>query len=154
MELKLHRLFKNNTYTIGKLYIDDVYFCDTLEDTDRGIKSTMTIDEIAKLKQKSITAIPTGRYKITLSVQSPKFSKYQFYKEVCDGKVPRLLNVPGFDGILLHVADGAKGAELVEGCIGIGQNKIKGGLLNGKETFKKLYNILISAKEDITISIL
>ena len=73
---------------------------------------------------------------------------------MCDGKVPRLLNVPGFDGILLHVADGAKGAELVEGCIGIGQNKIKGGLLNGKETFKKLYNILISAKEDITISIL
>ncbi len=68
MELKLHRLFKNNTYSIGKLYIDDVYFCDTLEDTDRGIKSTMTIDEIAKLKQKSITAIPTGRYKITLNI--------------------------------------------------------------------------------------
>lgn len=154
MELKLKRIFKGDTYTIGNLLIDGKYFCDTLEDTDRNLSSSMKLEDINNIKQKSITAIPTGRYKITLSVQSPKFSKYQFYKEVCDGKVPRLLNVPGFDGILLHVADGAKGAELVEGCIGIGQNKIKGGLLNGKETFKKLYNILISAKEDITISIL
>jgi len=37
MKLTLKRTAKKPTYTIGKLYIDDVYFCDTIEDTDRGL---------------------------------------------------------------------------------------------------------------------
>lgn len=154
MELKLKRAFKNDSYTIGKLYIDDVYFCDTLEDTDRGLNSTMTLDQIKSKKIYGETAIPKGTYNITLNITSPKFSSLQFYKDTCNGKVPRLLDVPGFDGILLHVADGNKGAKLVQGCIGIGFNKIKGGLLNGKETFIKLYNILKSkTNENIKITI-
>ena len=44
MELKLKRIFKGDTYTIGNLLIDGKYFCDTLEDTDRGLNSTMTLD--------------------------------------------------------------------------------------------------------------
>ena len=80
----------------------------------------------------------------------------EFYKEVCNGKVPRVLNVPGFEGILFHVADGPRGAELLQGCIGVGKNKIKGGLLEGKETFKKLYKKMEEAKnrgEKITVTI-
>ena len=154
MQLVLKRTFKGNLYTIGHLYIDGKYFCDTLEDTDRGLKDNMTLGEIQSIKIYSKTAIPTGIYKITLDVVSPKFSKYPFYQETCKGKVPRLLKVKGFDGILIHVADGYKGANLVCGCIGIGQNKIKGGLLNGKETFRKLINKLYEAKnEEITITI-
>lgn len=149
MELKLHRLFKNNTYSIGKLYIDDVYFCDTLEDTDRGIKSTMTIDEIAKLKQKSITAIPTGRYKITLNIQSPKFKTYNQY-EFCKGYLPRLINVPGFDGVLIHIGNKP---EDTDGCILVGKNKAKGQVLESTTTFKELYNKLKQSTEDIYITI-
>jgi len=74
MKLTLKRIAKKEKYTIGKLYIDDVYFCDTCEDTDRGMKQTMPLTEIKKLKIPGETAIPTGTYKITLDVQSPKFS--------------------------------------------------------------------------------
>lgn len=156
MNLNLKRKNLASTYTIGNLYVDGKYFCDTIEDTDRGLDSSMTLEDIKSKKVYGKTAIPKGTYEITLDVVSPKFSTYPFYKEVCDGKLPRLLNVKGFEGILIHVADGYKGAELVKGCIGIGLNKIKGGLLEGRDFFKKLYNILlegINNKEKIFITI-
>lgn len=154
MKLTLERKWKKSNYTIGNLYIDGKYFCDTLEDTDRGLKDTMPLEEIKALKKPSITAIPTGTYKITLDVVSPKFSQYSFYKGINGGRVPRLLNVKGFDGILIHVMDGKKGAALSSGCIGIGKNLIKGGLLLGKEYYKELYNKLLPNKENITIKII
>ena len=58
MEIKIKRIARKDTYTIGKMYIDGVYFCDTLEDKDRGLKQTMTDAEIKKLKIKDKTAIP------------------------------------------------------------------------------------------------
>lgn len=156
MKLTLIRKYKKPDYTIGLLYINGVFFCNTIEDTDRGLSDKMKLSDIEKIKIDGKTAIPTGSYEITLDVVSPKFSTYSFYKETCNGKVPRLLNVKGFKGILIHVADGYKGAELVQGCIGIGLNKIKGGLLEGKEYFKRLYSTLLEAynnKEKIFIII-
>lgn len=153
MKLLVERKWKKDKYTIGNLYIDGKWFCNTLEDTDRGLSDTMSLAEIKALKKPTITAIPTGTYEVTLNVVSPKFSKYPFYKSINNGRVPRLLNVKGFDGILLHVMDGAKGADLSEGCIGIGRNLIKGGLLQGKEYYKKLYSTLQSSKDKITITI-
>ena len=138
-------MYKKDTYTIGKLYIDDNYFCDTLEDKDRGLDASMPLSDIQNTKVWGETAIPTGEYAINMNAISPKFNQKSFYREVCQGKVPRLVNVPGYEGILLHVADGNKGAELVHGCIGVGQNKIKGGLINGKETFKGLYDRMKTA---------
>lgn len=154
MELILDRKWKKSRYTIGNLYIDGKWVANTLEDTDRGLKDSMSVEEIKALKKPKITAIPTGVYEITLDVVSPRFSKYSFYKSINGGRVPRLLNVKGFEGILIHVMDGYKGAELSEGCIGIGRNLIKGGLLEGKEYYKKIYNILKSSNEKITIKIL
>lgn len=157
MNILVQRVHKKEDYTIGTLSIDGQYFCDTLEDKDRGLLQNMPLDTIKSIKVYGETAIPTGKYKITLDMVSPKFSKYPFYNEICQGKLPRLLDVPGFEGILIHVADGSKGADLVHGCIGVGQNKIKGGLLNGKATFKKLYYRLAEATyhhEDITITII
>lgn len=145
MKLKVERKWKKEEYTIGRLYIDDEFICNTLEDKDRGLDDSMSEEEIKEKKVYGKTAIPKGIYDISMSVVSPKFSKYDFYKEVCDGKVPRLLNVKGFDGILIHVADGYKGADLVLGCIGVGKNTIKGGLTDGKETFKKLYEKMKNA---------
>ena len=104
MILTLDRKYKLPTYTIGKLYIDGEYFCDTLEDKDRGLTDDMTVSEISKIKIKNETAIPTGTYSITLNIVSPRFSVSSFYKQVCNGKLPRILNVKGFDGILIHVA--------------------------------------------------
>ena len=70
MELRLKRNHKLNDYTIGDLYIDNIFYCNTLEDTDRGLTSSMTKQEIDTIKIKGKTAIPTGKYKITLDIIS------------------------------------------------------------------------------------
>lgn len=154
MELLVHRLNKTSNFTEGKLYINNEYFCDTLEDKDRGLTSNMPLIDIQKKKIYSKTAIPTGEYKITLDIVSPKFSKYPFYMNICQGKLPRLLDVPGFEGILIHVADGYRGADLVEGCIGIGIKDTEGVLREGKNTFTKLWEKLNLNKEELNITII
>ena len=153
MEILVERKWKKDNYTIGNLYINGKWFSNTLEDKDRGLKDSMSLTEIKAIKKPKITAIPTGTYEVTLNVVSPKFSKYPFYNSINGGRVPRLLNVKGFEGILIHVMDGPKGANLSEGCIGVGRNLIKGGLLQGKEYYKKLYDILKNNKDKITIKI-
>ena len=157
MELIVDRKWKKQSYTISNLTIDGKWFCNVLEDKDRNLDSSMSIAKIRELKKPSITAIPKGTYEITLDVISPKYSTNSFYKQVCNGKVPRLLNVKGFEGILIHVGDGPRGADLSSGCLLCGYNKVKGQLRDGKEVFKKLYSLLKEAKsrgEKITIKIL
>lgn len=153
MQLVLERKWKKSNYTIGNLYINGKWIANTLEDVDRNLNSSMSVEQIKAIKKPNETAIPTGTYEVTLNVVSPKFSKYPFYNSINGGRVPRLLNVKGFEGILIHVMDGPKGAELSEGCIGIGRNLIKGGLLQGKEYYKKLYDILKNNNDKITIKI-
>lgn len=153
MKLRLDRIYKGNTYTIGKLYINDKYFCDTLEDIDRNLSQSMDLGAIAKNKVKDMTAIPKGVYKVTLGIKSPRFSKIPFYIESCNGYLPRLLDVPGFDGILIHVGDGPKGPELTSGCLLVGENKIPGQLVNGKKVFTSLYTKLKEDPNNITITI-
>ena len=70
MKLLLKRIARKPEYSIGKLYIDNQYFCDTLEDTDRGLKQSMSEQEIAKIKIKDKTAIPTGTYQIDMNTIS------------------------------------------------------------------------------------
>ena len=153
MELLVDRKWKKQSYTISNLYINGEWFCNCLEDADRGLDNSMSEDMIRTLKKPSITAIPRGTYEITLDVVSPKYSKVQFYKDVCNGKVPRLKNVKGFDGILIHAGNTDKDSS---GCLLVGQNKIKGQVVNSKETFKQLYKLLQDGKsrgEKITIKI-
>jgi hypothetical protein len=156
MELFLERKYKKDKYTIGDLYINGKWFSSTLEDKDRGLTSDMELSDIKSLKVYGETAIPAGNYTIDMNTISPKFSKYAFYKMTCSGKLPRLQNVKGFEGILIHVADGFKGAELLQGCVGVGYNTIKGGLTQGKKVFSDLYILMLQAKlkgEEIKITI-
>lgn len=156
MKLKIQRLKNNSTSTVGKLYINSEYFCDTLEDLDRGLLDSMSEEEIKSKKIYGETGIPKGIYKVTLEVVSPKFSQYPFYMEVCKGKLPRLLNVKGYEGILIHVADGPKKDKLLQGCIGIGKLNSSEELINGREVFKSLYEKLKEVQnksEEITIEI-
>lgn len=154
MELLLKRVAKKNTYTIGKLYIDGEYFCDTIEDKDRGLTQKTPLTKIKVTKIQNQTAIPTGTYDITMNIISPRFSKKSFYKQNCNGgRVPRLLNVPGFDGILIHVGNTAADSS---GCILVGKNSQVGKVLNSTDTFKRLYGILDAsnrAGETIKITI-
>lgn len=142
MKLTIKRTITRNSYTLGKLYIDGVYFCDTLEDRDRGLTQNMSVEQIKSIKVPGETAIPKGTYKVTLDVVSPKFSKYPFYMQTCEGKLPRLIDVKGYEGVLIHVADGPKRDSLVQGCIGIGNLSTEEYLMNGKKVFIELYNKL------------
>lgn len=151
MEIVLNRKWKKPNYTIGVLSIDGKFFCNTLEDTDRGLKDTMDVSEIKAIKKPHITAIPTGTYQVTLNVVSPKFGSRKFYKEVCNGKVPRLLNVKGFDGILIHAGNKAGDTD---GCILVGRNLEVGQVINSQATFRELYKLLSSSKDNITIKII
>jgi hypothetical protein len=139
MDLLLKRIAKKNGYTIGKLYINNAYFCDTLEDVDRGLSSSMSNDILKYKKLAHITAIPTGRYQVTMDVISPRLSKSNFYKQYGGGRVPRLLNVPAFEGILIHCGNTAKDTD---GCILVGKNTQVGMVLDSKNTYSKLYPLL------------
>ena len=126
MKLELKRVALKDTYTIGKLYIDGVFFSDTIEDKVRDVKI------------KGITAIPYGTYKVVLSL-SNRFKKV----------LPLLVSVPGFEGVRIHAGNTS---EDTEGCILVGENKGVGKVINSRKTMDKLMPILESA-ENITITI-
>jgi hypothetical protein len=143
MKLNVDRLYKKELYTIGRLSIDGTLFCNTLEDTDRGLRSDMPLEEIRSVKVAGKTAIPTGVYKVTMNVKSPKFSQKPQY-DFTNGFLPRLQNVPGYDGILIHAGETA---EWTDGCILVGDNKKTGRLTNSMEVFTKLFERMKAAAE-------
>lgn len=152
MNITIKRIFKGDKYTIGKLYVNGIYECDTLEDTDRGLTQDMPLSNIQSKKLYGETAIPTGTYKIDMNTVSPKF-KDRSWAKFCGGKLPRLIDVPGYSGVLIHV--GNKPVDTL-GCILVGDNKIKGQVINSTSTFQELYSLMLKAKvagEEITVTI-
>lgn len=108
MKVEVKRCFKGAEYTIGHLYIDGAYFCDTLEDTVRN-----------GVKIPGKTAIPAGSYKVKKTM-SPRFKTI----------LPEILNVPGFTGVRIHSGNTAKDTD---GCLLLGLNKTKGAVLHSKD---------------------
>lgn len=151
MEILVERKWKKPNYTIGVLSIDGERFCETLEDVDRNLNSSMTVKQIKAIKKPNETAIPTGTYKVTLDTFSPRFGNKSFYKKVCGGKLPRILNIKGFDGVLIHCGNTNLDTS---GCILVGRNLEVGKVLKSQETFEKLYKILKENKDNLTIKIL
>lgn len=142
MEIEVRRFYSKSDYTVGRLYIDGKLICETLEDKDRGLTQDMPLGEIKKKKVYGKTAIPTGTYGVIVN-NSPKFKK----------NLPRLLDVPGFDGILIHEGNTIRDTA---GCILVGQNRIKGQLINSKKCTEYITNLIAKAyekNEKITITI-
>ena len=151
MRLTVKRIAKRDGYTIGRLYIDDnpKPFCDTLEDTERGLEQAMPLDMIRRTKVPGETAIPVGTYELSMRHISPKYSKKKAFA-FTGGVMPRLLNVPGYEGVLIHSGNTAADSE---GCILVGENKAVGKVLNSMATFKALWSVLNQRKsEPITIT--
>ena len=139
MRLTLIRIVNRPTYCIGKLYIDGKWFCDTLEDVDRGLDDSMDEKTIRELKIKAQTAIPTGIYQVLLTY-SPKYKKI----------MPLVNNVKGYSGIRIHSGNTAKDTE---GCLLVGKNKEVGKVLESRATFNALFKRLQQAKGKIIIDI-
>lgn len=141
MELVLIRKYKKEDYCIGELYVNSTFFCNTLEDKVRDINKNGTFD-CGEFKISGHTAIPYGEYEVIVNY-SPKFKR----------ELPRLLNVPHFEGILIHRGNTNKDSS---GCILVGENKKKGMVLNSTKYEVELVNILkkaLTKGENITIEI-
>lgn len=137
MKLTLKRIALRPTYTIGRLYIDGEYFCDTCEDKVRDTNKNGMFDEEKKVYGE--TAIPYGTYRVILSMSSR-------FKRV----LPLLLDVPEFSGIRIHSGNTADDSL---GCILVGENKQVGKVLNSRKTENRLMQILNATDEDIEIEI-
>lgn len=143
MRILLQRHALKAGYTIGRMEINGRYFCDTLEDTDRGLRESMTEDEIAALKVKGATAIPIGTYRIDMQTRSPRFGRV----------LPRLVSVKGYSGVLIHSGNTAADTE---GCILVGENRERGKVLNSRATLEHLLVFLRAAQaegEEIELTI-
>ncbi|MCB6972509.1 DUF5675 family protein [Butyricimonas sp. DFI.6.44] len=134
MKLELNRIVKKPLYTIGRLFVDGEYFCDTLEDRCRDL------DKEEKVMNE--TAIPAGTYEVIVNV-SAKFKR----------KLPLLLNVPHFTGIRIHKGNTDKDTS---GCILVGENRIPGRVINSTNYELRLTRVLeeaMVAGEKITITV-
>lgn len=139
MRLTLIRIANRPTYCIGKLYIDGKWFCDVIEDVDRGLSDEMAEEEIIKKKIKGETAIPTGIYPVYLTY-SPKYKK----------KMPLIDNVKGYSGIRIHSGNTSKDTE---GCLIVGKNKEVGKVLESRKTYNALFKKLVQTNSKIIIDI-
>ena len=113
MKIEVRRHYFLENYTIGKLYIDGAYFCDTLEPSTTAIE---------------YPAVKTGIYSLSI-VWSPKFGCY----------MPRI-EVPNRSGILFHVGNYPHDTK---GCVLLGFNTIKGTVTASKVTFNSFFDELL-----------
>lgn len=126
IQILIKRIARTSNYTIGRLYINDKYYCDTLEDTDRGLKQSDSVEHIKANKVYGKTAIPTGEYYVNLTY-SPKFNRI----------LPVIYDVKGYEGIRIHSGNTP---DDTEGCVLVGYNKIKGMVINSRETLNRFIN--------------
>ena len=128
MEIKVKRTAFKQHYTIGKMYINGLFICDTLEDVVRE-------DGVKVYGQ---TAIPKGKYSVKLTMSNR-------FKTI----LPLIENVPMFEGIRIH---GNTDAD-THGCILVGTNSEIGKLTNSQIALKKVITLLNAAIDKITITI-
>lgn len=133
MELRVERKWKKPDYTVGVLSVDGMRFSETMEDTDRGLTDSMTEAEVRARKVYGQTAIPAGKYEVRLT-WSDKFHGRAWCRKY-GGRCPQVMDVKGFQGIRIHPLNTAADSL---GCIGVGENKVRGKVLNSTAFFTKL----------------
>ena len=128
MLIEVKRFEFKDTYTVGKMYIDNIYECYTLEDVVR-----------TGAKVNGQTAIPTGTYNLIIN-HSNRFNR----------DLPLLENVPNFTGVRIHAGNTSANTE---GCILVGTTwSGKDFIGNSRVAFNKLFEKLKKAKK-VTIKI-
>ncbi len=151
VRILIQRIARKDGYTIGHLYVNGLYVCDTLENTERGLCRKMAPEIIREQKAKGDTAIPQGVYKVTIDVESPVYSASAFMDEFANGgRVPLIEDVPEFEGIL--ILPGSTVDDTYGGII-VGYNTAPGQLTKSYGTFIRLYALLHDAKGEITITV-
>lgn len=133
MKLLLLRDHFTNSTTLGKLYVNGIFQCYTLEDKDREL-------EKGNEKLYGETAIPRGSYQVIIDYSN------RFKREL-----PRLKDVPQFEGIRIHPGNTH---EDTHGCILVGSGTSGDKLFNSRVAFEALFHKMEEAYErDEPISI-
>ncbi len=133
MKITIERKYKKENYTIGNLFINGEWICNTLEPKDRGLKQSMTLVEIAIAKVFKETAIPAGSYPV-MAQYSTKFRSRR----------PYIMNVPGFAGIMIHEGNTVRDTH---GCILVGKNTIRGRLTDSRVCLGEIMGRVLDAKD-------
>lgn len=145
MEIQIIRYAFRSGYTIGKLFVNGITLCHTLEPHARGLTQDMPLADIVKRKIAGATAIPCGRYQVDMDTVSPKYAKRETYrKDFNGGRMPRLLKVPGFEGILIHPGNFPRDTA---GCILVGDNRIVGCVSDSWTAMRGLYELMKTAHD-------
>jgi len=137
MELRLKRNILTDSYTLGSLYIDNEFFCYTVEDKVREVNKDGDLDDAGETKVFGETAIPAATYKVILSM-SNRFKKL----------MPEILNVKGFTGVRIHAGNNAIDSH---GCIILGDARTATGVASSRQSFLKLMAKLDGVKDIILI---
>lgn len=135
MNLFIEEIGLTNDSTAGHLFVDNRPFCFTIEDGHRD----------RKIKHE--TRIPAGRYRVVPRTTGSFFEKYK--NQHGHKFVPHLLDVPGFDLILIHIGNTVKdtsGCILVNRCIGLGRDNCYYGQ-DSTSVYKTLYSLMEKALE-------
>lgn len=119
--------------TMGKMFIDGEFICDTLERASSGTNKFTSIEKILLLKSKGFRAIGEGSYKLDLDL-SDRFSSRAFYRGI-GGLLPHVLGVKGFEGVRIHCGNSIKDTE---GCILVGKKTTEGWISESRQTYKRL----------------
>ena len=139
MDLLLKRETFTEKSTISSLFINGVFECYVLEDTDRGLDFKMELAEIEKLKVYGETAIPYGSYEVCITM-SNRFKRL----------LPVLIGVKGYEGIRIHTGNAAIDTH---GCLLPARKKGVDSVSESTLAFNQLFTKLQNAKEKIYITI-
>ena len=129
MKLLLQREPKGKDWTFGKLFVNGVAECDTLEDRVRDVAGR----PVKEWKVPGRTAIPRGNYKLTLH-NSPRFKTV----------LPMLIDVEGYSYVLIHWGNFH---EDTEGCILVGKGRTASAIINSKVEFARLFRKIKQAMD-------
>ena len=149
MTMTLIRGIYKEGCTIGELFIGGTKICDTLEPVDRLLSASMPLEELRKKKFAGQTAIPTGAYQVRIDIVSPKYANDDSYT-FCGGRVPRIMDVPAFDGVLIHIGNFPFDTA---GCVLVGDYDGNNTLSHSATTFRALYNQLLQEPDALAIQI-
>lgn len=139
LQIFIIRKYKKADYTIGKLYVNGQFLCNTLEDTDRHLYQGQPLANLASMKIAGKTAIPTGTYRLQVP-ESPKFGR----------ELIEIMDVPGYTGVRIHRGNTAEDSA---GCILPGINNAVGRVNDSTKYELQLTKLVKDEKEMAYITI-
>lgn len=133
MELLVNRTTPTQNSTIGSFYVNGAFESFCLEPVERGLTSTMSLEQIATIKVPDQTAVPTGRYQVT-----------KYYSPKHRAIVPCIVGIPGFSYVEIHIGNFPKDTDA---CLLLGTQIGPDEVLNSAVAIDRFYPKFFAALE-------